>query len=65
MEGILQFCTKKDVNGNRKYLIVDVIAKQYSRNFTGWFYSEDFVTISTRDRNKMIKKLTEEGYIQK
>lgn len=59
---ILRFATKRDVNGNRKYAIIDTVNKQYSMESARWFHRDDFVEVSTADRRKIIIECVGYGY---
>ena len=59
---ILEFATKRDVNGNRYYLGVDTENKTFARERSHWYSREDIFEISKTDRRKMIDQLENEGY---
>ena len=50
---IIRFATKRDINGNRKILIVDLDKKCYSRESSHWFCREDFAEVSKTDFKKL------------
>lgn len=50
---ILRFCTKRNVNGNRKYLIIDCYNKSYNDTCVRWFSRSDFVEVSAGDLKKI------------
>jgi hypothetical protein len=57
---ILEFKTKRDINGNRKYLYIDTGAETFS------LYNPHFITqgieIKTADYNGLIEKLKMFGF---
>lgn len=59
---ILKFATKRDVNGNRKYLAIDFQYKQFSRNPAKWFCREDVTEISSSDYNRIKEQLANEQH---
>lgn len=59
---VIRFCTKRNVNGNRKYLIIDENNKTYNDTCVRWFYRPDFVEVSARDL-KNIKDQAPKNYI--
>ena len=60
---ILKFTTKRDINGNRKILIVNTEAQTYRRDYNTSRDYSDYITITTKDRNKVMQQLDEAGYI--
>lgn len=56
------FTTKRDVNGNRYYLTVNPIEKTFSR-IDRW-YDSNFITVSKRDKNRIIEFLKKNGYTE-
>ena len=61
---ILKFATKRNVNGNRKYLVFDTEAKQYARESSHWFCREDFVEVGVKDLRKLTETVRDEGYME-
>ena len=61
---ILEFATKRNPNGYRKYLGIDTDNKTFSRERGKWYSKEDVVTIGVRDRLKMIDILETKGYTE-
>lgn len=59
---IIRFCTKRNVNGHRKYLIIDTSNKSYNNDCVRWFYRSDFVEVSASDLKK-IKDQAPKNYI--
>ena len=55
---ILEFATKRDVNGNRYYLGIDTDKKTFARERGKWYSREDVTEIGKNDRRKMIDQLT-------
>lgn len=58
---ILRFATKHDVNGNRKYFIIDTENKEYSMNNSKWFHRNDFIQIGKQDMIKIWYETTGSG----
>lgn len=61
---IVKFATKRDVNGNRKYLVFDTEIKQFARESSHWFCREDFVEVGTKDLRKLTEMCRDEGYTE-
>lgn len=59
---VLRFCTKRNVNGNRKVLIIDGNNKSYNDQNNRIFIRSDFVEVSAGDL-KNIKDLASKSYI--
>lgn len=59
---VIRFCTKRNVNGNRKYLIIDENNKTYNDTCVRWFDRSDFVEVSARDL-KYIKNRASQFYL--
>lgn len=59
---MLKFTTKRDINGNRYDLIIDLENKTGKQTYNSSFSYSDFITISKTDRKKLIEQLTENGY---
>ena len=60
---ILEFMTRRNACGHRKYLIIDTGAEEYSRN-TRHLIPEG-VEIKTHDYNEIIEKLRRYGYTER
>lgn len=58
---ILRFATKRDVNGNRLYLIVDTDKKEYSRHNSKWFHRDDFIQVGKQDMVKILYETAGNG----
>jgi len=56
------FVTKRDRNGNRYYLTVDLVNKTFSR-VSRW-YRSDFITVTRRDKNRIAAILKSSGYTE-
>ena len=56
------FCTKRDINGNVKILIIDNDKRQYARDSSSWFCRSDFVTCSVSDLRKMEERAEKAGF---
>ena len=61
---ILEYTTKRDVNGNRYYLGVDTEAKTYSTTRSMWYGRDDVLEISKKDRRKLIEVLDRQGFTE-
>ena len=59
---ILKYTTKRDINGNRKTLIVDHSAKTYKRDYNSAHDYTDYITITAKDRDKITAQLDAAGY---
>lgn len=59
---IIRFCTKRNVNGHRKYLIIDTNNKSYNDTCVRWFSQSDFVEVSASDLKKL-KNQVSKSYI--
>ena len=57
------FATKRDTNGNRYTLIIDHSERYFVRGYNPFSYS-DYITITKRDRNKLIEQAKEAGYTE-
>lgn len=56
------FVTKRDRNGNRYYLTVDLVNKTFSR--VDRWYRSDFITVTRRDKNRIVATLKSSGYTE-
>ena len=56
------FVTKRDRNGNRYYLTVDLVNKTFSR--VNRWYRSDFITVTQRDKNRIAATLKSAGYTE-
>ena len=61
---ILEFATKRDINGNRYYLGIDTENKSFSRERGQWYNREDITEITKADRRKMIGQLENAGFTE-
>lgn len=57
------FVTKRDTNGNRYYLTVNLTEKTFSR-VPRWYNSE-YITVTKKDKNKIMDQLTAAGFIER
>ena len=62
---IIEFSTKRDVNGNRYYLGIDIDNKTFSRERGKWYGRDDVIEIGKRDRRKLIDALENGGFLEK
>lgn len=61
---MLRFCTKRDMNGNRKYLIINTDDKKFTLSYDRIFSESDFIEIKSKDRDKLCQQLKAAGYGQ-
>lgn len=61
---IIEFSTKRDINGNRYYLGFDADKKVFSRERGKWYGRDDIIEISKTDRRKLIDSLEADGYAE-
>ena len=61
---IIEFSTKRDINGNRYYLGIDTEARTFSRERGKWYGRDDVIEIGKRDRRKLIDALEEAGFTE-
>lgn len=59
---IIRFCTKRNVNGNRKFLVIDTNNRSYNDTCVRWFSRSDFVEVSASDFKKL-KDQASKNYI--
>lgn len=59
---IIEFKTKRDANGHRNYLRIDIEKKEYSTFCHSMFV--DGIEIKAADRKNLIKELKENGFTQ-
>lgn len=65
---ILKFATKRNQNGNRKYIAIDTNKSEYARQPQSWYCKEDIIEISLKDLHKLLQackenNFTETGYM--
>ena len=58
----IRFCTKRDQNGNKSYLIMSVKAKCYTRMPNGIPHPDDCIEISRRDLNRLEEQLEKDHW---
>ena len=61
---ILEFATKRNANGYRKYLGIDTEKKTFSRERGRWYTRSDIVEITDRDRRALIDQLSGCGFTE-
>lgn len=61
---ILEFATKRDINGNRYYLGIDTEKKSFSRERGRWYSRDDITEITKADRRKIIEQLENAGFTE-
>ena len=54
---IFIFCTRRDVNGNRKYLKICPSMGEYTTEKDHWLCRDDFIEVSARDFKRTLKEL--------
>ena len=59
---VLEFATKRDKNGNRSYLGIDLVNEDYSTERGKWYSRDDVIEISKTDRRKLIEMLQASGF---
>ena len=60
---MLKFKTKRDVNGNTYTLVIDTEKKTFCRGYNP-FCKGDFVEITKKARNEIIKQLEAYGFCE-
>lgn len=61
---IIKYTTKRDTNGNRYCLLVDMEKKTVRRGYNmAWSY-DDFITVTKRDRNRLHEYYIECGFTE-
>lgn len=61
---IIEFATKRDINGNRYFLGIDYESKTFARERAKLYGREDIIEISKKDRRKLIDILEKQGFIE-
>ena len=61
---IIEYATRRDVNGNRHYLGVGNEIFVFSRERGSWYGRDDVIEISKKDYRKMIERLERAGYTE-
>lgn len=59
---IIRFCTKRDINGNRKILIIEESTKEYSQKLNIFFNRSDFVEVPATDFKKLCQLIQDSNY---
>lgn len=60
---IFSFSTKRDRNGNRYFLGLDTIKKEFSRNCKSWYGVDDLTAqITKKERLNLIHRLESENF---
>lgn len=59
---MIKFTTKRDINGNRKTLLINPEARTYKRDYNSAHDYSDYITITSKDREKLINELDAIGY---
>lgn len=59
---MLKFTTKRDINGNRKTLLVNPENRTYKKDYNTARDYSDYITISKKDRDKITAELDAIGY---
>lgn len=50
---VIRFATKRDINGNRKYLAIDFARKEYATDPASWYCKEDIIEIKISALRKL------------
>lgn len=58
----INLATKRDINGNRKIILIDTEKREYARASSRWYCREDFIECSLSDVRKAEEKAIQEGY---
>lgn len=61
---VFEYSTRRDVNGNRYYLGIDIDNLIFSRERGMWYSRDDIIEISKKDRRKLIEQLQRAGYTE-
>lgn len=59
---ILQFATKRNINGYRKFLAIDTDIMVYSTISRCWYCEDNTIEIKARDRKKLITHCEQNGF---
>ena len=59
---MIKYTTKRDTNGNRYTLIIDHVTKSFTTDYNTSRCYDDYITISKRDRKKLIDNLLLNNY---
>ena len=59
---IIKYTTKRDANGNRYTLVIDHDNKEYKPDYNAAYDYSDYITITRRDREKLIEACTAAEY---
>jgi hypothetical protein len=58
---LLHFKTKRDTNGNTKYLGIDTEKQEFSRQSRGWI-DREYPELKTSDYKNMLEQLRRENW---
>ena len=59
---ILKFATRRDVNGNTYFIVLDTEKKQFSEMPSGFYHKDDYMQITQRERRAIKEKAKADGY---
>lgn len=59
---MIRYCTKRDINGNRKHLVFDPVSMSYARDICGWFHKSDYIQVTQKEIRLTIQTLKENGF---
>ena len=54
---VLIFCTKRNTNGNRRYLKVSTTSRTWTTEKEHWLCRDDFIEVSARDFKRTMEEL--------
>lgn len=61
---ILKFATKRNQNGNRKYIAIDTNKSEYARQPQSWFCREDIIEIPLKDLRKLLQACKDNNFLE-
>lgn len=61
---ILKFASKRNQNGNRKYIAIDTNKSEYARQPQSWFCREDIIEISFKDFRKLLQACKDNNFLE-
>lgn len=60
----IKFATKRDINGNRRYLAIDTEGKSFAVESPTWYCREDIIEITKKDIRALLAQCIDNGYQQ-
>lgn len=61
---ILKFATKRNINGNRTYLAIDTITREYARQAQSWYCKEELIEVTCKDLHKVLQSCIDNNYTE-